>query len=54
MELKLTKNGGVHAAEKQITANPYTEPFKADKRKTIALAIELDDLGKGLLEWKQL
>lgn len=54
MELKLTKNGGVNAAEKQITDNRYTEPFKADKRKTIALAIELDDLGKGLLEWKQL
>ena len=52
MELKLTKNGGLAAAEKQIKDNQYTAPFKADKRKVIGLAIELDDLGKGLLDWK--
>ena len=52
IELKLTKNGGVDAAEKQIITNQYLEPFKADKRKPIGLAIELDDLGKGLLDWK--
>ena len=53
IELKLTKNGGIAAGEKQIKDNRYIEPFKADKRKVIALAIELDDLGKGLKDWKQ-
>lgn len=52
MELKLSKNGGVEAAKNQIITNQYLEPFKADKRKPIGLAIELDDLGKGLLDWK--
>ena len=53
MELKLSKNGGLAAAEKQILANQYAEPFKADKRKVVALAIELDDMGKGLIDWKE-
>lgn len=54
IELKLTKNGGVAAAEKQIRDNQYLEPFKADKtRQVVGLAIELEDLGKGLLEWKR-
>ena len=53
MELKLSNNGGMAAAEKQILANHYAEPFKADKRKVIALAIELDDMGKGLIDWKE-
>ena len=52
IELKLTQNGGISAAEKQIINNQYLEPFKADKRKVVGLAIELDDLGKGLLDWK--
>ncbi len=52
IELKLSNNGGIKAAEKQIKANKYTAPFKADKRKVLALAIELDDLGKGLVDWK--
>ena len=52
LELKLTKNGGLAATEAQIKENNYTEPFKADKRKVIALAVELDDLGKGLIDWK--
>ena len=52
IELKLSKNGGVEAAKAQILANNYLEPFKADKRKAIGLAIELDDIGKGLLDWK--
>ena len=52
MELKLSKNGGISAAEKQIIANKYLEPFKADKRKVVGLAIELDNLGKGMLDWK--
>ena len=53
LELKLSNNGGLTAAEKQITANQYAEPFKADKRKVVALAVELDSEGKGLLDWKE-
>ncbi len=53
MELKLSNNGGMAAAEKQILSNQYAEPFKADKRKVIALAIELDEMGKGLVDWKE-
>ena len=36
-----------------MKAKLYAEPFKADKRKVIALAIELDDKGKGLVDWKE-
>ena len=53
LELKLSDNGGVDAAAEQIGAKQYAEPFKADKRKVIALAIELDDRGKGLVDWKE-
>ena len=53
LELKLSNNGGVDAAEEQMKAKLYAEPFKADKRKVIALAIELDDTGKGLVDWKE-
>ena len=53
LELKLSNNGGVNAAAEQIKAKRYAEPFKADKRKIIALAIELEELGKGLIDWKE-
>ena len=53
LELKLRDNGGVDVAAEQIRAKQYAEPFKADKRKVIALAIELDDRGKGLVDWKE-
>ena len=53
IELKLQKNGGKDAGIQQITNNQYLEPFRADKRQVIGLAIELDDLGKGLLDWKE-
>ena len=53
LELKLSNNGGVDAATEQIKAKQYAEPFQADKRKAIALAIELDDKGKGLVDWKE-
>lgn len=53
LELKLSNNGGIDAAAEQIKARQYAEPFKADKRKVIALAIELDDSGKGLVDWKE-
>ena len=53
LELKLSDNGGVDAAAEPSRAKQYAEPFKADKRKVIALAIELDDRGKGLVDWKE-
>ena len=53
LELKLSNNGGVDAATEQIKAKQYAESFQADKRKVIALAIELDDKGKGLVDWKE-
>ena len=53
LELKLSNNGGVDAATEQMKAKQSAEPFKADKRKVIALAIELDDMGKGLVDWKE-
>ena len=53
MELKLQKNGGLAAAAQHIRDNGYAEPFKADTRTPICLAIELDDLGKGLLDWQE-
>ena len=52
MELKLQNNGGMKAAAQQIADNGYREPFKGDKRKVIGLAVELDDLGKGIIDWQ--
>ena len=52
LELKLSNNGGAEAAAKQIVDRNYTEPFKADKRQVIALAVELDSEGKGLVDWR--
>ena len=53
IELKLRNNGGKEAATEQIINRQYMEPFKADKRKVIGLGIELDEEGKGLLDWKR-
>ena len=53
IELKLRNNGGMAAAKKQIVANQYLEPFKANKRKVIGLAVELDEEGKGLIDWEE-
>ena len=53
LELKLSNNGGIDAATQQIREKQYAEPFKADKRRVVALAIELDDQGKGLVDWKE-
>ena len=53
LELKLRNNGGISAAEQQILAKQYAEPFKGVKQNVIALAIELDDMGKGLIGWKE-
>ncbi len=52
IELKLSNNGGLDAAERQIKTCGYTEPFKADKRKVVGLAVELDSEGKGLIDWR--
>ena len=51
IELKLKNNGGKKAAIQQILDNKYLEPFQADKQKVIGLGIELDEKGKGLLDW---
>lgn len=51
MELKLTNNGGIKAATEQILNKRYLEPFKADKRRVIGLAVELDSNGNGLIDW---
>lgn len=51
IELKLTKNGGLKAAMEQLGDRQYTEPFKAAGKTVIALGIELEDIGKGLLDW---
>ena len=53
LELKLRNNGGKEAAFQQILSRQYMEPFKADKRQVIGLGIELDEDGKGLLDWKK-
>ena len=53
LELKLSNNGGIDAAERQINGRQYTEPFKASGRKVIALAVELDSEGKGLVGWRE-
>ncbi len=52
IELKLRNNGGKDAASQQILDRQYMAPFKADKRQVIGLGIELDEGGKGLLDWK--
>jgi hypothetical protein len=36
----------------ETSDNGYLEPFKGDKRKVIGLALELDDLGKGVIGWQ--
>ena len=41
MELKLSNNGGISAAEAQIKAKQYAEPFQADSRKEGALTVDL-------------
>ena len=52
IELKLRNNGGKDAAIKQIQNRQYLEPFKADKREVVGLGIELDEEGKGVLDWE--
>ncbi len=51
IELKLRNNGGKHAGQQQIRDRQYMQPFKADTRQVIGLAVELDEQGKGLLDW---
>lgn len=51
MELKLTKNGGVNVATQQIREKRYLTPFCDGTRNVVGLAIELDDLGHGLVAY---
>lgn len=51
IELKLRNNGGLTAAKQQIINNNYTAPFQAENKKVVALAIELDEMGKGIIDW---
>lgn len=53
IELKLRNNGGLTAAKQQIINNNYTAPFQAENKKVVALAIELDEMGKGLIDWSE-
>lgn len=53
IELKLTKAGGLAAAERQIISKCYAAPFKGDARKVVALAVEIADDGKGIVDWKE-
>ncbi len=53
IELKLRTGGGKDAAAGQILDRRYMEPFKADTRQVIGLGIELDEEGKGLLDWQR-
>ena len=52
IELKLSNNGGLAAAERQIIDNNYLEPFRGTKRTVVGLAVELDSEGRGLVCWK--
>ena len=52
IELKLSNNGGLKAAERQIVGNGYLEPFRGGRRTVVGLAVELDSEGKGLVDWK--
>lgn len=54
IELKLINNGGINAAEQQMIHNQYTAPFEADGRQVVSLVIELDDMGKGMSDWKEI
>ena len=45
--------GGLTAAKQQIINNNYTAPFQAENKKVVALAIELDEMGKGLIDWSE-
>jgi len=53
IELKLQNNGGKSAATHQIFDRLYLEPFLADSRQVIGLGLELDDKGKGLIDWQE-
>ena len=53
IELKLKNNGSLTAAKQQIINNNYTAPFQAENKKVVALAIELDEMGKGLIDWSE-
>ena len=45
--------GGLTAAKQQIITNQYSPPFHAENNKVVALAIELDEMGKGIIDWSE-
>ena len=45
--------GGLTAAKQQIITNNYTAPFQAENKKVVALAIEIDEMGKGIIDWSE-
>lgn len=53
LELKLTNAGGLTAAERQIIDRGYAKAFVGDGRKVVALAVELEDEGRGVVGWKR-
>ena len=52
MDLMLTSEGGIASAEQELKTVSYVEPFEGDTRHIMPVAMELDDNGKGLLDWK--
>ena len=53
LELKTESNGGLAAAEQQIRDRHYCDPFQTGAQQVIALAISMQDEGKGLIDYKQ-
>ena len=52
MAPKLSNNGGINAAERQIIDNQYLEPFRGGRRTVVGLALAVKFYGKGLVDWK--
>ena len=51
---KMLSTGRIDAIVKtSILGRQYLASFEADKRKVIGLAIELDNKGKGLIDWQK-
>ena len=52
MELKMTGNGGLDAAELQISERAYTSPFMAQGKPVYAVALEFDAEKRGMTRHK--
>lgn len=51
--MKLSNAGGLAAAERQILDNGYAEASAGEGREVVALAVELEDEGRGIVGWKR-